>query len=131
MSRLFSLDALCARYWAVNATTLKPDPTVTDSEVNIGFGGLNGPLTYLSDIGMLLPLQHAGRAFGTSGSGDAIPAYISRCVATFDSLLAVPQRKQLFDLDMNILKLRGQLGDSEEVLGLTSTYHNLLRQWGE
>ena len=41
------------------------------------------------------------------------------------------QRKLLFDLDMNILKLRGQLGDSEEVLGLTSTYHNLLRQWGE
>ena len=41
------------------------------------------------------------------------------------------QRKLLFDLDMNILKLRGQLGDSEEVLGLTSTYHNLLGQWGE
>ena len=37
----------------------------------------------------------------------------------------------LFDLDMTILKLRGQLGDSEEVLSLTSTYHNLLRQWGE
>lgn len=41
------------------------------------------------------------------------------------------QRKMLFDLDMNILKLRQQLGDSEEVLSLTSTYHNLLRQWGE
>lgn len=41
------------------------------------------------------------------------------------------QRKMLFDLDMTILKLRGQLGDSEEVLSLTSTYHNLLRQWGE
>ena len=41
------------------------------------------------------------------------------------------QRKQLFELDMTILKLRGQLGDSEEVLSLTSTYHNLLRQWGE
>ena len=41
------------------------------------------------------------------------------------------QRKMLFDLDMNILRLRGQLGDSEEVLGLTSTYHNLLRQWSE
>lgn len=40
------------------------------------------------------------------------------------------QRKMLFDLDMTILKLRGQLGDSEEVLSLTSTYHNLLRQWG-
>lgn len=41
------------------------------------------------------------------------------------------QRKMLFDLDMTILKLRGQLGDTEEVLGLTSTYHNLLRQWVE
>ena len=41
------------------------------------------------------------------------------------------QRKMLFDLDMTILKLRSQLGDSEEVLSLTSTYHNLLRQWGE
>jgi PKHD-type hydroxylase len=41
------------------------------------------------------------------------------------------QRKLLFDLDMNIIKLRAQLGDSDEVLGLTSTYHNLLRQWGE
>ena len=41
------------------------------------------------------------------------------------------QRKLLFELDMNILKLRAQLGDSDEVLGLTSTYHNLLRQWSE
>lgn len=41
------------------------------------------------------------------------------------------QRKMLFELDMTILKLRGQLGDSEEVLSLTSHYHNLLRQWGE
>lgn len=41
------------------------------------------------------------------------------------------QRKMLFDLDMTILKLRNRLGDSEEVLSLTSTYHNLLRQWGE
>lgn len=41
------------------------------------------------------------------------------------------QRKLLFDLDMNILQLRRQLGDSEEVLGLTNTYHNLLRQWSE
>jgi len=41
------------------------------------------------------------------------------------------RRKMLFDLDMTILKLRNRLGDSEEVLGLTSTYHNLLRQWSE
>lgn len=41
------------------------------------------------------------------------------------------QRQMLFDLDMNILKLRQQLGDSEEIVSLTSTYHNLLRQWAQ
>lgn len=39
------------------------------------------------------------------------------------------QRKLLFDLDMSIISLRQQLGDCDEVLSLTSTYHNLLRQW--
>jgi PKHD-type hydroxylase len=41
------------------------------------------------------------------------------------------QRQLLFDLDMNIRKLRGQLGDTPEVLGLTAHYHNLMRQWAE
>jgi len=41
------------------------------------------------------------------------------------------QRQLLFDLDMNIRKLRTQLGDSPEVLGLTAHYHNLMRQWAE
>lgn len=41
------------------------------------------------------------------------------------------QRSMLFNLDMTILKLRHQLGDTPEVVHLTSHYHNLLRQWGE
>jgi len=41
------------------------------------------------------------------------------------------QRKMLFDLDMTILKLRHDLGDSDEVVSLTGTYHNLLRQWAD
>lgn len=41
------------------------------------------------------------------------------------------QRKMLFDLDMTILKLRHDLGDSTEVVSLTGTYHNLLRQWAD
>lgn len=41
------------------------------------------------------------------------------------------QRSMLFNLDMTILKLRQQLGDSEEVLNLTHHYHNLLRQWAD
>lgn len=41
------------------------------------------------------------------------------------------QRTMLFNLDMTIVKLREQLGDTEEVINLTSHYHNLLRQWAE
>ena len=39
------------------------------------------------------------------------------------------RRNMLFDLDMTILKLRRQLGDTQEVVSLTGHYHNLLRQW--
>ena len=39
------------------------------------------------------------------------------------------QRRILFDLDMNLLKLRQQLGETEETTALTGVYHNLLRQW--
>jgi len=41
------------------------------------------------------------------------------------------RRQMLFDLDMTILKLRAGLGDSDEVVALTSHYHNLIRQWAE
>lgn len=39
------------------------------------------------------------------------------------------QRRILFDLDMNLLKLRKQLGETPETTALTGVYHNLLRQW--
>ena len=41
------------------------------------------------------------------------------------------QRAMLFDLDMTILKLRQQLGDSAELVALTGHYHKLLQQWAE
>jgi len=41
------------------------------------------------------------------------------------------RRAMLFDLDRNIVALREKLGDSEEVVGLTGHYHNLLRQWAD
>ncbi|MDV6332181.1 Fe2+-dependent dioxygenase [Asticcacaulis sp. 201] len=41
------------------------------------------------------------------------------------------RRQMLFDLDMTILKLRAQLGDTPEVVALTAHYHNLIRQWAE
>ena len=39
------------------------------------------------------------------------------------------QRRILFDLDMNLLQLRAQLGETEQTTALTGVYHNLLRQW--
>lgn len=39
------------------------------------------------------------------------------------------QRRLLFDMDMSLVKLRQQLGESPEVVQLTGVYHNLLRQW--
>ncbi len=41
------------------------------------------------------------------------------------------QRNMLFNLDMTILQLRQQLGDTAEVLSLTAHYHNLIRQWSQ
>ncbi len=39
------------------------------------------------------------------------------------------QRRILFELDMNVLKLRQQLGETPATTGLTGVYHNLLRLW--
>lgn len=41
------------------------------------------------------------------------------------------QRRLLFDLDMSILGLRGNIGDTPEVIRLTGCYHNLLRLWAD
>ena len=40
------------------------------------------------------------------------------------------QRRLLFDLDNNLIDLRIRMGETDpNVIGLTSTYHNLLRMW--
>ncbi|RJG11419.1 Fe2+-dependent dioxygenase [Massilia cavernae] len=41
------------------------------------------------------------------------------------------RRSMLLELDQNIQSLRARLGDCAELVGLTSHYHNLLRQWAE
>ncbi|MBY0340459.1 MAG: Fe2+-dependent dioxygenase [Rhodocyclaceae bacterium] len=41
------------------------------------------------------------------------------------------QRHMLFELDMTIIRLRQQLGDTDEVVALVGHYNNLLRQWAE
>ena len=39
------------------------------------------------------------------------------------------QRALLFEMDMALLALRQQHGESAEATRLTGVYHNLLRQW--
>jgi PKHD-type hydroxylase len=41
------------------------------------------------------------------------------------------QRRLLFDLDLSIRQLTRDLPDHPSLLGLTGTYHNLLRRWAE
>ena len=40
------------------------------------------------------------------------------------------QRRLLYDMDLHLMRLRETLGEADPaVVGLTGTYHNLLRQW--
>jgi PKHD-type hydroxylase len=41
------------------------------------------------------------------------------------------RRNMLFELDMTLLKLRGQLGNTTEIVDLAGHYHNLIRQWSD
>jgi len=41
------------------------------------------------------------------------------------------QRRLLFELDMNLVRLRARHGNEAELVGLTGHYHNLLRLWSE
>jgi PKHD-type hydroxylase len=41
------------------------------------------------------------------------------------------QRRILYDMDMALLCLRSQYGETQPVVALTSTYQNLLRCWAE
>lgn len=63
------------------------------------------------------------------------PVTVGKRIAAFTWMQSMVkddwQRSMLFNLDMTIIKLRQQLGDNEEVVSLTSHYHNLLRQWGD
>jgi len=41
------------------------------------------------------------------------------------------QRRLLYDMDMSLMKLRQQHGETEAAVHLTGTYHNLLRMWAD
>lgn len=54
------------------------------------------------------------------------------CFMFIQSMVRDPgQRRLLYEMDMALLKLRQELGETDPVVQLTGTYHNLLRRWAE
>lgn len=54
------------------------------------------------------------------------------CFMWIESMVRQTERRRLlYDLDMAILALRTDTGDSPAVVRLTGCYHNLLRMWAE
>lgn len=45
--------------------------------------------------------------------------------------LSAGARRLLYDMDMALLELREELGETAPVTPLTATYHNLLRRWAD
>ncbi|MCX7627342.1 MAG: Fe2+-dependent dioxygenase [Methylophilaceae bacterium] len=54
------------------------------------------------------------------------------CFMFMQSMVRDPGRRRLlYEMDMALLQLRQTLGETDAVVSLTGTYHNLLRQWAE
>ena len=54
------------------------------------------------------------------------------CFMFIQSMVRDPnQRRLLYEMDMALLQLRQNIGETEAVVNLTGTYHNLLRQWAQ
>ena len=70
--------------WCIDAATLKADPRVLNSVANKGFGGLNGVLSMSCDVLGFEPADWGWDGLAVSQK-------------TFDTLLAFPTRRAMFD----------------------------------
>lgn len=70
--------------WAIDASTLAPDPKVLNARTNLGFGGTNGVLAMTADV---LGLQPASQD----------PGLAAHSRQTFLDLYEEPRRKEQFD----------------------------------
>ena len=106
---------------------------------------LSGPHEY--DGGELLIAQPGGDQRIKLPAGDAIlypgstvhqvtPVTRGARIASFfwvqSMVRSTEQRELLFAMDMDLLRLRQRVGESDSaVVGLTGSYHNLLRMWAD
>jgi PKHD-type hydroxylase len=84
--------------------------------------------------GVKLPAGHAVLYPGTS-LHEVTPVTRGHRLACFfwvqSMVRSDEQRRLLYELDMNLLSLRGRHGETAETTALTGAYHNLLRMWAE
>jgi PKHD-type hydroxylase len=98
---------------------------------------LGGELTISDTYGeqtVKLPAGHAVLYPGTS-LHQVKPVTRGQRIACFFWIESMvrrdEQRRLLFELDMNLLALRQQHGETTETTALTGVYHNLLRMWAD
>lgn len=81
-----------------------------------------------------LPAGHA-LIYPASSVHEVLPVTRGQRLACFfwvESLVrSNEQRRLLYDMDMALLRLRQQHGESPETVALTGSYHNLLRMWAD
>lgn len=111
----------------VSCTVFLADPHEYDG------GELRVQDTY-GDRGVKLPAGHAVLYPGTS-IHEVTPVtrgWRLACFFWIESMIrSDEQRRLLFELDMNLTRLRNAHGDGAETTALTGTYHNLLRMWAD
>jgi PKHD-type hydroxylase len=100
-----------------------------------GYGG--GELVIEDSFGPQRVKLPAGHAVIYPGSSvhRVEPVTRGQRVASFfwiESMVrSAEQRRLLFDMDMALMRLRQQHGETPEAVTLTGTYHNLLRLWAD
>ncbi len=70
--------------WAIDTSTMKPDPAVLNSPVNLGTGSLNGVAAMYADVQGFLPIESSWKG-------------IEHSEKTFQDLYETPLRKKEFD----------------------------------
>ena len=111
----------------VSCTVFLSDPTVYDG------GELCIADTY-GEQSIKLPAGHMVLYPGTSlhQVKPVTRGHRLACFFWIESMVrSDEQRRLLYELDMNLLALRRQHGDSAETTALTGVYHNLLRMWAD
>lgn len=111
----------------LSATLFLSDPTsyeggVLTIEDTFGTHGVKLPAG-----GMVLYPSSSVHAVSPVTRGERLAAFLF-----IQSMVRDPgERRLLYDMDMALLALRQEVGETDAVVRLTGSYHNLLRRWAD